>query len=102
MIIQLHLYRADNFNGDTLNMSDWAVIIPGSQRGGHPHGQDHAGGGEDHSPRPQQRHRHQEGDFRRHHRVASGLQRLLTLRADLQDQVGDGVQYSTVQYSTVK
>ena len=54
-------------------------MFSGPQRGGDPHCQDHAGGGEDDPARPQQRHRHPEGDVRRDHRVAAGIQRLFPL-----------------------
>ena len=54
-------------------------MFSGPQRGGDPDSPDHVGGGEDDPARPQQRHRHQEGDIRRDHRVAAGLQWVFSL-----------------------
>ena len=62
-------------------------MTAGAQRGGDPDCEHDAGDRENHAARAQQRHRHQEGDLRRDHRVAPRLQRLLPLPADLQNQV---------------
>ena len=72
----------------TMYMNVWifnAFPSQGSQRGSDPDSEHDAGDREDHAARAKQRDRHQEGDLRRHHRVAPGLQRLLSLRANLQN-----------------
>ena len=62
-------------------------ISSGSQRGCDADCGRDVGDREDHAPRAQQRDRDQEGDIRRDHRVAPGLQRVLTLWANIQNKV---------------
>ena len=59
----------------------------GSQWGGHADRQHQSGDREDHSSCSQQRDCDQEGDIRSDHRVVARIQWLLSLRANIQNQV---------------